>query len=85
MQLTYSHHEFSLHHYTDTLQEQGNCDYRDAIDMHTLTETQIPDTHKPMHLLRCTDAYGEMLHYSTLEWVCEICSFTFKLFVALRH
>lgn len=61
MQLTYSHHEFSLHHYTDTLQEQGNCDYRDAIDMHTLTET-----HKPMHLFRCTDAYQHTLHCSTL-------------------
>lgn len=41
MQLTCSHHEFSLHHYMGTLQEQGSCDYRDAINMHTLTETHI--------------------------------------------
>lgn len=68
MQLTCSHHEFSLHHYMDTLQEQGNSDYRDAINMHTLTETHtdIPDSHKPMHLFRCTNACQEMLHYSAL-------------------
>lgn len=60
MQLTCSHHEFSLHHYMGTLQEQGSCDYRDAINMRTLTEThtqththvEIPDTLKPMHLFR---------------------------------
>lgn len=81
MQLTCSHHEFSLHHYMGTLQEQGSCDYRDAINMRTLTEThtqththvEIPDTLKPMHLFRWAYAYQEMLSYSGLQYY-YICS-----------
>lgn len=46
MQLTCSHHEFSLHHYMGTLQEHGSCDYWDAINMHGLTETH---THTQTH------------------------------------
>lgn len=61
MQLTCSHHEFSLHHYMGTLQEQESCDYRDAISMHKLTETH----RNPRHTL--THAFiqmNERIHYS---------------------
>lgn len=34
MQLTCSHHEFSLRHYMATLQERGSWCYNDAINMH---------------------------------------------------
>lgn len=65
MQLTCSHHEFSLHHYMGTLQEPGRLNYSDGINMHALranththkrTHTALPDAQKPMHLFRCTHA-----------------------------
>lgn len=89
MQLTCSHHEFSLHHYMDTLQEPGSCDYRDAINMHTLTGTHTHTHTSQTHINPCIYSDARM-HTKrcciTLLWyVCDICSFSFELFVALRH
>lgn len=81
LQLTCSHHEFSLHHYMGTLQEQGSCDYRDAINMHTLTEThartgaEVSDTHKPMHLFTLTSACWLRFCISLLCNVFVVCGF----------
>lgn len=74
LRLTCSHHEFSLHHYMGTLQEQGSCDYRDAINMQTLTEThthaEISDTHKPHAFIQINECVlTEILHYSALQCV----------------
>lgn len=79
MQLTCSHHEFSLHHYIGTLQEHGSCDYRDGINMHTLTETHTHTQKSQRHINPCINS-EERLH-SGRCCITSYCSIV--LFVAL--